>query len=1084
MLELLQSNNMRALVNTFCQRTQQRPKNPFEAITVVVQSFGIGQWLKVELARQSGIAANIDCLLPAELIWRLYKDLLPKQQLSDESPFSRHLLTWRLMQLLPECKGDEFVHIHQYLQGRGDDREDPQLRLFQLSETVAGLFDQYLVYRPDWIIDWESGGESGEQPWQSILWRKIVSVPGVDRQKHRANLHRELLKKLKTSATASGKVLETISIFGLSSLPKMHLQTLEAIATQTDVDIYFLNPCEHYWGDIVSEKDIARHSIRQITSAQGPLVEQDYLEVGNPLLSSMGKQGREFLELLLETDNIVTNEYFQPVENSSALSSLKNDILNLEFGGQFLGEGQPPDKQERDASDRSIQLHSSHSKMREIEILFDQILSMIDSSSKQDRDLGMTDIIVMAPDISQYAPFIQAVFQDRIHFSITDRPVVQESAVLIAFEKLIALPDTRLTATEVIDLLEVPTIAQKFNLDEHDLSTLVYWIRETGIRWESNGASKADFWNLPKSDHNTWAFGLKRLLMGFAVQGDQNVFYEVAPFDVNPGDSQLIGTLVHIIDLLSTYRIRLGETQTATEWQIVLTDLMEDFFLASGDDDFALNSVREVLIKLVDQVGVSDFQTPLSARLVRYWLHNQLTDQHQSRGFISGGITFATLVPMRSVPFKIVCLIGMNDGEYPREHKSPGFDLMAGEYRKGDRSKRNDDRYLFLEALLSAEDYFYVSYKGRSLKDNKRKPASVLVGELDDYLQRIYGESFVTDHPLQPFDKKYFNPEHSELISYQHNWYHAISAKQPGVSFLDMELSQDPEYALKDLGQLLDFFKHPARFFLRRLGIYFDSDSNEPTDTESFELDGLERFQIADSALQVLVDNTSIDAWLAHQRASGTVMEGAIGERQLMRELDKATEVYATLCKLLDDKLPGSQTLIRGNLSLAESVISGEVVGFNNQFVNYRTGSLNKRQLIDAWIRHLFVNALGYETETALLSTKKDKPVTTSLNSLSPSEALDHLNHLAEIYQQGIRVPVAFLPETSWSLHWSLNKNHDLAKAMQTALQTYDLDQGGSEGQDRNYRRLFNFPDDFNDRFISIAEKIYQPIIDNCEDFK
>jgi len=717
--------------------------------------------------------------------------------------------------------------------------------------------------------------------------------------------------------------------------------------------------------------------------------------------------------------------------------------------------------------------------MREIEVLYDQILAMIDGNDS----IRPADIIVMAPDISQYAPFIQAVFQDKIYFSITDRPMNKESAVLVAFERLLNLPDSRLTSTEVMDFLEVPTIAARFRFDEADLATLIYWVKETGIRWEADGKAKKDNWHVPGSDHNTWLFGLRRLLLGFAMQpnDEAGVYQSILPFDLSPGDSHLIGSFCNFIDLLVSYRDRLGQPQSATNWQILLFDLIDDFFFATDDDEFALNNVRDALTRLTDQTQLCDYDQDISHPLMRHWLTEQLSNQSQSRGFVSGGITFATLVPMRSIPFKAICLIGMNDREFPREDKPPGFDLMATDYRRGDRSKRNDDRYLFLEALLSAEEHFYISYEGRSLKDNKIKPASVLVSELTDYLQRVYGESFVVEHPLQPFNEKYFDRDYPQLKTYSNAWYQALCAESiPRVRFQDIELEdKDDGFELTELDQLTRFFRNPSRYYFRRLGVFFERDDFELNDTETFQLDSLERYGLAKSALQAMLKQQPLDAWEAQMLRNGIVMEGVVGRQQLEKEIAKAESVY----NLLSDGVASVQPeIVRLSLDLNETTINGEIHCLGEEHINFRTGTLRKRQLLEVWLRHLFLNATGDERESYLISTKKSKAVQSYLMAVKRDEARALLKNFVDLYHRGIKTPLLFLPETSHTFLQTLDQSdQDINLARAKALQDYNQDQPGVEGQDYSYNRLFTFPDDFSQEFLDIARAIYDPLLAHWE---
>ncbi|MBT6570122.1 MAG: hypothetical protein HON21_05710, partial [Gammaproteobacteria bacterium] len=312
MLNLFQSNQMSELARAFCARNTLF-NDPFEPLTVVVQSFGLGQWLKLQLSDYHGISSNVDCILPATFLWKLYQSLIPETQLLNESPYDRHRLTWRIMRLLKENPGLA-SEIDTYLAGAGD----KDLRLHQLAAELALLFDEYLMFRPDWILQWQNQRRelTGHEAWQADLWSIIQDDLQGNQGLHRATLHQRVLQSLarQSNSQQSNATRKRISIFGLSTLPPLQLQTFEALAESTEVDIYFLNPCAHYWGDIVSEKDKARRSVRSLLSTDEPLIDEDYLEVGNPLLSSLGKQGREYLELLLESNQVHSEELFLDLE--------------------------------------------------------------------------------------------------------------------------------------------------------------------------------------------------------------------------------------------------------------------------------------------------------------------------------------------------------------------------------------------------------------------------------------------------------------------------------------------------------------------------------------------------------------------------------------------------------------------------------------------------------------------------------------------------------------------------------------------------------------------------------------------------
>lgn len=1083
MLHLFQSNDMHQLVDAFLARNHALAPDPFEPLTVVVQSYGMGQWLKLRLAERAGISANVDTLLPANLVWRLYQHYLDELEIPQESPFSIEHLTWRLMKIFPQCDGDDYQLLQAFLSAPGD----TQVRQFQLAEKIATLYDQYLIYRPDWILGWDSGDESrGPESWQRDLWQRLTANEELKNRQHRARLHRTLLSRIQDNDIVPAGVPDRIAVFGVSALPVIHLEALRALATRIDVDLYFLNPCAHYWGDIVSGKDQARHSIRRLLGREDPdasLSDDDYIEVGNPILSSMGKQGREYLELLLDIDEIESAEAFIEPEDDSMLAALKRDILNLEFGGEFGGHIEPTPI-EAPAGDYSIQIHACHSRMREVEVLYDQLLRLVDL----DATITPADIIVMMPDVGAYAPYIEAVFQDRLYYTIADRALNQESPVMVAFTTLLGLPDARLTATEVMDLLEIPTIARKFGLHEDDLLTIGQWIGESGIRWELTGEEKLVRWQVPGSSQNTWQFGIDRMLLGYAMESGAGVYDGILPFEIDSGQAHLLGVLCSVVELLASYRARLSETQTVADWTTTLLTLVDDFFEPWGDEEMDLARLRDLVIRLGEETDTAGYDEAMSSRMVRYWFERQLSVAQQSRGFISGGVTFATLVPMRSIPFKVVCLLGMNDGEYPREDRPVTFDLMASEgYRKGDRSKRSDDRYLFLEALLSAEQCFYISFVGRSIKDNQPRPPSVLVGELTDYLSRVFTRVPLIQHPLQPFSEEYYDPASEALITYRSDWFDALQAPKGGEGgkpFIDIALPDDPELAAKDIDDLGQFFRNPARTFMRRcLGVYFEEDTLDLRDTESFNLDALERYQLADSALHVLIEGESVSEWRQRAVASGLVMAGELGSAHLSREFNRADAVFEEIRDLIIEE----PVRVQGALAIPEypDGLTGIVSGvFPNTILNYRSGTLRKRQLMEAWINHLFVNATQREVPTLTVSTDRGQVVKTVIEPVDPKQALGYLIDLLRLYHEGMVRPLPFLPETSFIYIKALNDGNEPGRAAERALGEWNKDMAGGEGNDRSYRRLFDFPADFDARFHDVAERVYQPLLQRWSELK
>ena len=1058
MLNLFQSNQMTTLAGVFCERNS-RPDDPFIPMTTIVQSFGMGQWLKLQLAAQDGIAANVDCILPATFLWQLYRQLIPEAAAQTESPFERQRLTWRIMQLLKANPGISGA-VSNYLAGTGD----TDLRRFQLAHELSLLFDEYLMYRPEWPLAWEQAEQplSGHENWQAELWRLILADLPADGQLHRARLHQQTLTQLAAGQTTLP--WQQLSVFGLSTMPPLQLQTFESLAAHIDIDIYFLNPCEHYWGDIISTKDLARRSVRSLTGHDAPLVDADYLEVGNPLLSSFGKQGREFFELLLESGAAHSAEYFEAHTTERVLDFVKNDILNLTHGGEF-GFSQTPAR--RALEDQSLQVHICHSRMREVEVLHDEILRAM----QQHPALAPGDIMVMMPQIASYAPYIESVFNDSLPYRIADQNAAESGTLADVFLQLVNLPASRLTALEVLDLLETPAVMRRFELHQDDLHRLTQWIGETGVRWELDGETKQQRWELPADDPHTWRFGLQRLLAGFAMTDQDGTWHDILPYEISAQDAELVGRLTHVIDLLAHYRDALDEPRTADAWLTLLGNMLADFIDPTGSETLEIDQIIRLLERFGAESMGGDYADTVSHQLVAHWLQAALSDEAGSAGFLSGGITFATLVPMRSIPFRMICLLGMNDGEFPRDVRPHSFDLIAaGSPRKGDRSKRMDDRYLFLEALLSAQDIFYCSYIGRGIRDNKERPPSALVSELLDYLQSVLASFEPRLHALQPFSPYYYRGD--AMASFNRHWYTALNSSAPAVE--NLKLTVDPALACSAISQLGQFLRHPAQYFLReRLGVRLRADIEALPSSEPFELDGLEKYALADQALQAMARGTDMAQFEQNVRCSGAVLPGAPGTLQLQQQISRAERIYRTA----SDHIQSDPQSLQGEITIRDQPLFMRTDNlYDNQLVSIRAGELNARQLLTLWVEHLGACALGEAITSVSVHRKKEDAAVLTLAPVEPEQASGHLAQLLDLFDLNLVQPV-FLPATaSRDLVSRLDKG--VEGALEHVRRSWQGDSDTSESKDPEWQRLFSIPEAFDADFINRARLVWQPLLE------
>ena len=1097
MLYRVYSNRLEALADYLAELCRQPLRDPLAAETIIVQSNGMARWLSMQLASRLGIAANLAFPFPAAFLWQTLRKVLG--DVPEHSPYDKPVLVWRLFELLPGLEKEApFPPIHHYLANQDlADPDETELRGYQLARRIADAYDQYLVYRLEWLLSWERG-EQGH--WQAELWRRL-QLPDYQ---HRGQLFRQFDKTLHTIKPPS--LPQRAAVVGISALPPQQMDLFNALSAHMDIHLLILNPCREYWGDIRAERDIARFEEMQLThnpdddlDAHETEPPDPYLEVGNALLASLGKQGRDFIDLL-ENYPATDREYYLDIASQSLLAQVQTDILELRQRGDATSERAAP-VLEISASDRSIQVHACHSPLREIEVLHDQLLALFAANPQ----LRPADIIVMTPDIEAYSPTIEAVFataeSDRyIPFTIADRSLSHEQPLVEAVLSLLSLPKRRFAAQPVLALLEYPALRRRFGLSEADFSLIQAWLRETKIRWGIDREERAAL-DLPLTDEHTWRAGLERLLSGYALPtGQRQLWHGILPFDdVEGGNAQVLGRLVNFLECLIQLVRETEQARTLEDWRSWLTEQLELFFLPQDEEETQLQQVRSALDALGATAELAATQATLGLTVLRSALADTLTEQASPSGFFSGGVTFCTLVPMRSIPFQAVCLIGMNHDAYPRPRRIPDFDLMARYFRKGDRSRRNDDRYLFLEALLSARQCFYLSYIGNDVRDNSEKPPSVLVSELLDVLARGYRlqeptplrDNLLTRHPLQAFSRRYFDlddPGHdARLFSYSAELAdlsrQAGAARQAESPFLAQALPEpEAHWRQVELAQLLEFFDNPARFLLRRrLGLLLEQEPGELASAEPFLLDGLEAYELRQRLLDYQQQGLGLKQSLALSRGAGLLPHGQVGDSQFQQEWQAITRFHGRLRKTLPSRWLEA---LEVDVNLAEMRLTGWLnrIAPEGRFA-FRPASVKARDVFRLWLQHLVLCLLappGIAQQSVWVGLDR------SLTLAPVADPRFYLQPLLNLYWQGLQTPVPFFAASAYEYlsvlrQDSSGKNRrSPERAAQHIWQGSEYHRG--ESDDPYYQLVYGERDPLNADFTRLAQQIWQPVFEHLQE--
>ncbi|MWP48959.1 MULTISPECIES: exodeoxyribonuclease V subunit gamma [unclassified Gilliamella] len=1062
MFTIYHSNQVDLLKTLVSELMRRQPlEDVFTPDIVMVQSQGMAQWLQIALADDLGIVANVDFLFPTQFIWQLYQTLLPEAPV--ENSYNVESMSWRLYYLLPQViKQPEFSALKHYLDIDKQDRKQ-----YQLAIRIARLFDQYLVYRPDWLAKWEVNqtvaelNNHSDEVWQAELWRKLISI---SQPYHRANIYQQMLEILlddNFDRSRLNSLPNRIFIFGITSLPPIYLSLLAALGKHIDVHLMFNNPCKWYWGDIVEKQ------LSDILNTPD--------QIPNPLLTSWGKLGRDNLFLLQEFNDKQDIDVFVDQNRDCLLHAIQQDILEL----YPIVDAQKP----IELADKSLSFHACHSEQREVEVLYDYLLSVFD----EDPTLELRDCIVMVSDIDKYVPYIRAVFGNAygkryLPFTISDQKARNIDPIVQGFFTILNFPQSRFTAEELFNLLEIPAISEKFAISESQLTLLRTWIVESGIRFGLENA-------------HSWLFGLERLLLGYTMNSEQGGWQQILPYDGATGlDAELIGKLAEFVSVVKKWLSILSEEKPLIEWQSCGFELMNDFFASNLQRESILLMIEDEWQKLINSGMVANYTDNISIIILHDAMQSRLEQNHLAHRFLIGKINFCTMMPMRSIPFKVVCLLGMNDGDYPRTSLPLDFDLIAQHPRRGDRSRRNDDRYLFLEAILSAQNQLYISYIGRDIKDDSERYPSILVDELWEYIAQYYNISVKQvdniinnldclriNHTRTPFNPLNFlqNPK-----SYADEWLPAALQQGKNQDFI----SEIPAISVDNisLDELKRFYQHSIRLFLqKRFNFYMNYLDDTLPDAENFNFDSLQRYQLNLQILNQLItkEPQQKDDLYQQLALTGDLPDGAFGQI-IYHEQNETMQSLAD--KICQERLV--MTTQEVNLTISSNDQHYQLQGWlthiqDDGILTWRPSKLSIRDGISLWIDHLVYCILSpnkIDSQSRMYGREDNEWRFSHLNA---DQALAILTNLVEGYLQGINEPLLMPLKSSWS--WLIaaydQKTGKIIASDRAINQLLNSWQGGfnqSAECDSYYTRLYpELTDKLIEQIIFAAERFLLPIL-------
>ncbi len=984
MLYVERSNRTERLFEGLAARLMAPGRNPLTTSTVVVQGPGMERWLSQSLARTYGICANTEFIFPRTFLERVFSQVEGEDR-QDAGIWSGGRLVWAVAKQLDASRDDpDFAPLALHLEA-----PDGDWRLLQLATEIAAMFDRYATHRPQWLHDWCAGRnlpEGGDARWQGRLVHALAAASEDRPFADRALRVLGALASAETQEALAKAWPRGVEFFAVSTLLPVDLAVLDRVSQIVDVHLSILSPSREWWAELWHEvRDAERAGLLQPGGLpMAPPPAEALIDPPTPagrLLAGLGRLGADFQRCLeeLESAGEAEEDRYETPSAETLLGRLQRRFLDLD------APDNTPDNAERVIApdDASIQVHRCHGTRRELEVVYAQL----HEAFRAIPDLVPEDVIVMAPGIDAIAPDVDAVFgalrdeDGAIPYRIADRGAMRRSPVAETFVALLALVTGRAGRGDVISWLAREPARARFGLEADAVEDIAEWAARAGIRFGLD-AEHREALGLRADPAHTWTEGLARLALFHAVGTTGAAYRNLAAERIGPmADPALLGALGDVVDLLVDARRMASGRRSVGAWCRWLVELLDR--ACEGGDSSADERVRirSQLSRIAEDAAVAGFEADVPFEAIRERVVETLTASPAPQAFLAGGVTFCELVPLRAIPFRVVVILGLTDGAFPRGRPAPGYDLMARAPRAGDRTQRSDDRSLFLEALLSARDRLILTAPSRDVRDGSDLPLSIVVTELLEALERTFvtedgralRDQLVVSHALHGFSPSYFEGRAGlGMRGLDPDAYAGARARREAVEsgggrvrrFLDEPIAREdapePEADLS-LDQLISRIARSSRSFLRdRLRVRLPQEEDVVDELDPFTVEGLDRWGLGSALLDAMEEGVAPEAAFERLAASAGAPRGVAGMSALRSIQAQVLDVARVArARRGSDPLPDHEGSVDIRLD------SGRVVRLHGRLdrltpegrVLAQFSKLGRRGELAEWIRHLFLCA-------------------------------------------------------------------------------------------------------------------------------
>lgn len=1051
MLELHVSNSFNTLRPVFQEVLERnKPENPLEPFQVIVPNRDTGRWLQLNRASGKGISAQWEMTLPAAFIHQL--------NLLHNPNYEQHLatkqkLTWILFSLFREgLEEPEFSQLREYITG--------ELRAYQLAAVIADAFDQYMLFRPDWILNWNSGKKAAishkEEHWQRLLWQKIKkrNPELVDR----AQLHQQLLEFLSSGTSPKDEIL---FIFSPGIIPPVYHEVFKSYSQKNDVHWFRL--------------DYQQKNIPQNTET---------------LFKLFGEEKRQtdkaFLNVFDSAFDSINRIESPEINDDKNLNKLQRSMLGLPAAGAV-------------SWDDTFRVHACHNEFREVEVLHEHILDFL----SKDKYASPGDVLVVTPDIAKYTGAVNAVFgkpEDEklfIPYHINDPALSGTIRIFRLIKHILTIQSTGFTVSAVLAVIENEAVKTKFGISNDDLNVLEYWVRETGIRWGADATQRND------DGIHSWEFGLDRLISGLMMPLDyEGIALETSPFvDLDGSEAyRLIGVLHSITDKLKNWAAFASQKHTLNTWKDELSDLISFFIPANAEYAKALLPIEKQINNLVTALSLI-LDAAVSLDIILDALSENIEKPRAGSAYRYGGVTFTPMVPVRNLPFKFIAVLGLNESEFPGSDKKSSFDLMSSDVRPGDRSIRLTNRGLIMDAVLAASGRLHLSYTGYSRKDGSEIPPSIVVTELAEQLckgSELNPDDCTVRHRLHAFHRDYFpKNQHPNWFSFH------PQRKTKAQKLLDFNQASmaperidgplkitDEQPVIIPLSELVKSARMPVNWlYEKRLNMRKAREDEIPEDRDLFSFDGLQKWKMNQLLFRHISAPDALDFDELHRklRASGELIYGEAGKRDLQQKMDEAQKFWDnvdeadkefwTLEKLkieIPSEINGLEVVIRG----------GVQSGMSNIRVIIDPSKMNASRKMKLWLEHLAACTAGEYRTVCHTYSNWNKPLITHFSYEEKADTL--LLKIASTMLSESTDEVPVYPEILELAYEHKYGDKSQKQKIEDWFEHSDADYAQNVYKTDDYASGFynEFKQEWFNKLLHISDKIWKPMMDNIKGIK